>query len=89
MSMKAHPFHYCQVISIYFLLRLRAARLRPVADIFAMRFAPYFLRPIAAAIAAPFFPPPADFATAANRLPLPSLGFRFFAMLYHLTREFP
>src|SRR6266403_431948 len=41
----------------------------PAADIFAIFLAPYFLRPAAAAIAAPFLPPPAALATAANRPP--------------------
>src|SRR5882757_588034 len=40
--------------------------LAAMADIF---LAPYFLRPAAAAIAAPFLPPPAALATAAKRPP--------------------
>ena len=59
----------------YFLLR---ARRRPAALIFAMRLAPYFLRPIEAANAPGLRMPLRRnfFFSDANRLPLPSLALR-------------
>src|SRR4051812_33071972 len=66
-----------------------AARRRPSAPICAIRFAPYFFRPAAAAIAAPLAPPPALAATAAKRDPEPSCPFGWYEAICPVYSEAP